>query len=152
VQPEFTRPDEPGSRGAPGALVVCDVERVYVRLPEPHARAELVSREPGHPGQLAVPMSIEQARALQMARERLRTPRPFTHDLIAALLEALGATVVRAVIASGDAAGLVATLSVMGPDRSVRELDARPSDALIVCLRSAVPAPILVDAALLEPL
>ncbi|ACU53896.1 protein of unknown function DUF151 [Acidimicrobium ferrooxidans DSM 10331] len=142
--------EPPQTEGAP--LVVCDVARVHVALPEPFARIELVSRQAEHPGRLSLPVSVEQGRAVALALARRRAPRPFTHELASEIAHAVGASVLRATLHGSPEGGestFAATLELMGADGCRHPIDARPSDAIVLCLLEAVPAPILVEAPLL---
>lgn len=133
--------EEPTGSDAP--LVVCAVAGVHVALPEPHARLELVSQQPEHPGSLSLPISIEQARVIALILARQRVPRPLTHELASELLHALGGAVLRCVLRPGAGSVVEATLSILREDGTILERDARPSDAIALCLLEPVPAPIL---------
>jgi uncharacterized protein len=74
-------------------------------------------------------------------------PRPLTPDLTARLLEAAGASVERIVVTKLEEGTFYAVLAVAAGGE-VREVDARPSDALNLALR--VGAPIFVDGAVFE--
>lgn len=142
--------ERPQGDGAP--LIVCDVASVQVVLPEPFARIELVSRQVEQPGRLSLPVSVEQGRAVALALARRTGPRPFTHELASAIVHRVGASVVRATlhgVPKSPQSGFVAMLDVVGSDGVVHRIDARPSDAIVLCLLEPVPAPILVEAPLL---
>ena len=69
--------------------------------------------------------------------------RPWTHDLLAEMLERMGVTLARVVIDNLDAAGtFYATLHLDDHGREVLA-DARPSDVLALLLR--IPAPLSVE-------
>jgi RNA polymerase sigma factor (sigma-70 family) len=70
-------------------------------------------------------------------------PRPLTADLMARLLEAVGAKVERVAVSSLREKTFYGTVTVSGPQGSA-DVDARPSDALNLAAR--VGAPIFVDA------
>jgi len=82
------------------------------------------------------------ALALQLGGEAM--PRPLTADLMARLLEAVGARVERVVVNSLREGTFYATVEL----ESGKEIDSRPSDALNLAAR--VGAPILVEDAVME--
>jgi len=95
----------------------------------------LVAVEGG--GQLDIVMARPDAALVQEAIAGTVPPRPRTHDLLAAVVEALAGTVTGVTLVERRGGGVyVANLVVRGPDGSEVELDARPSDALNVALRS----------------
>jgi hypothetical protein len=80
------------------------------------------------------------ALALQLGGESM--PRPMTPDLMARLVEATGARIERVVVSTLREKTFYASVSVRTGD-GIKELDARPSDALNLAVR--VGAPIFVD-------
>ncbi len=88
--------------------------------------------------QLPIFISHEQARAIQMVLEGERTSRPMTHDLIVNLLEAWDMTLQRVVIHALRDNTFYAVMTVGKGDKK-KELDARPSDAISVALRTNAP-------------
>lgn len=88
-----------------------------------------------------------EANAIALQVENVAPPRPMTHDLLRNLLADLGATLVRVVIADLRESTFYAYLELrVGTE--VVFVDARPSDALALCLRTR--APIFVDTKVLD--
>ena len=88
----------------------------------------------------ALPIYIgqEQARAIMGALENQKPPRPLTHDLIMNILEAWNMTLDRVIIHSLQKDTFYAALIVkLGYVK--KEIDARPSDAIAVALRTNAP-------------
>jgi bifunctional DNase/RNase len=71
-----------------------------------------------------------------------------THELFALVLRRCGVEVVAVRLVGRDGGNLLAQLDLMTPAGRER-VDCRPSDALVLALRSPVPAPVLVDERLL---
>jgi bifunctional DNase/RNase len=95
----------------------------------------LVDMEGG--GRLDIVMARADAVLVQEAIAGVIPTRPRTHDLLLSTVFALGGSVVGVSILERRAGGVyVASLRVRRPDGSTVELDARPSDALNVALRS----------------
>ena len=106
-------------------LETSDGPVVLLRLPE--ARA------------LPIWIGHAEARAIERLLHQQPFPRPLTHDLMAGLVGALDAEVhhvrVRSLRADGVYLGAVALQSPDGP----RVVDARPSDAIALALRTGAP-------------
>ncbi|UZQ54366.1 bifunctional nuclease family protein [Trichothermofontia sichuanensis B231] len=88
----------------------------------------------------ALPIYIahEQARAIINALENHVPPRPLTHDLLVNLLEAWDITLERVVIHSLQDNTFFAVLTVRQGDVK-KDIDARPSDAMAIALRTGSP-------------
>ncbi|MUL35461.1 bifunctional nuclease family protein [Gloeocapsopsis dulcis] len=88
----------------------------------------------------ALPIYInqDQAKAIIGALENQKPPRPLTHDLITNILEAWGMTVERIVINAIQDGTFYALLTVSQGEVK-KEIDARPSDAIAIALRTNSP-------------
>lgn len=88
----------------------------------------------------ALPIFIgqDQAKAIISALERQTPPRPLTHDLIVNLLEGWNMTLERIIIHSLQDNTFYAILSVRQGETK-KEIDARPSDAIAIALRTGAP-------------
>jgi len=88
-------------------------------------------------GQLDIVMARADASLVQEAISGIPPLRPRTHDLLLATVEALGGQVAGVTLVERRAGGVyVANMGIRRPDGTVIEVDARPSDALNVALRS----------------
>ncbi|MBE9048817.1 bifunctional nuclease family protein [Nostocales cyanobacterium LEGE 11386] len=88
----------------------------------------------------ALPIYIgqEQARAIMGALENQKPPRPLTHDLIVSLLESCSMILEKVIIHSLQKDTFYAALIVQQGEIK-KEIDARPSDAIAVALRTNAP-------------
>jgi len=88
----------------------------------------------------ALPIYIgnEQAKAIISALENQAPPRPLTHDLLANMLEAWNMMLERVVIHSLQDNTFYASLTVVHGEVK-KEIDARPSDAIALALRTNSP-------------
>ncbi|MDM9383103.1 MULTISPECIES: bifunctional nuclease family protein [unclassified Chlorogloeopsis] len=88
----------------------------------------------------ALPIYIgqEQARAIMSALENQKPPRPLTHDLLVNILEAWNMTLERVIIHSLQKDTFYAVL-ILKQGEVKKEIDARPSDAIAVALRTNTP-------------
>jgi len=88
----------------------------------------------------ALPIYIgqDQAKAIISAMERQAPPRPLTHDLLVNILESWSMTLERVIIHSLQDNTFYALLSVrLGEVK--KEIDARPSDAIAIAIRTNTP-------------
>ncbi len=83
-----------------------------------------------------------EANAIAVEIEKVSPPRPMTHDLLRNLIVQVGGEVVRIVVTELRDNTFFAVIELRVGDRSVM-LDARPSDAIALALRTD--APIFVD-------
>lgn len=88
----------------------------------------------------ALPIYInqDQAKAIMAALENQKPPRPLTHDLMVNILEVWDMTLERIVIHSIQDGTFYAILTVRQGEVK-KEIDARPSDAIAIALRTNSP-------------
>lgn len=79
-----------------------------------------------------------EASAIALRIEGVEPPRPMTHDLLRAVLERLGATVEKIVISDLKESTFFAVIHVQFQDAPL-SIDARPSDAIALALRTEAP-------------
>jgi uncharacterized protein len=87
---------------------------------------------------LPIYISQEQAKAIINALEKQTPPRPFTHDLIVNMLDSCDIKVERIAINSLQDNTFYA-LIVINHNGVIKEIDARPSDAIAVAIRTKAP-------------
>lgn len=100
-------------------------------------------------GEVLLPIwiGVFEANAIALRLENVETPRPMTHDLLRSALEQLGGQIEKIVISELRESTFYARIHVQRNGDAI-ELDARPSDAIALALRSE--APIFVLAPVLE--
>lgn len=100
---------------------------------------------------LPIWVGIFEANAIALQLENISTPRPMTHDLLRNMIAELDARVTRIVINDLRDSTFFAQIRLLinrgGGDRML-EIDARPSDAIALALRTE--APIYVAQSVLE--
>jgi len=106
----------------------------------------MVLEAAGGRGRLPIWVGPAEAGALALTLEAVEMPRPLTYQMAAGLLEAAGSRAVEARITGLTDGTFYAVVVVDGP-AGLREVDARPSDA--VTLAAVTGTPIRVDARLL---
>jgi hypothetical protein len=100
-------------------------------------------------GQRVLPIwvGVFEANAIALQVENVQTPRPMTHDLLKAVIDQLGGRVERIVVCELKENTFYATLHILSA-KGLLEVDARPSDAIALALRSG--ARIFVDEAVIQ--
>lgn len=91
---------------------------------------------------LPIWVGIFEANAIALQLENITTPRPMTHDLLRDMIKQLDARVTRIVINDLKDATFFAQIRLLihraGSDQML-EIDARPSDAIALALRTEAP-------------
>lgn len=91
---------------------------------------------------LPIWVGVFEANAIALQLENVSTPRPMTHDLLRTTIAQLDARVTRIVINDLRDSTFFAQIRVIvsrsGSDRTL-EIDARPSDAIALALRTEAP-------------
>lgn len=77
-----------------------------------------------------------EANAIALEIEKILPPRPMTHDLIRNLIAEIGYKVVRVIITDLRENTFYALIELTDSDGKIITLDARPSDAIALALRS----------------
>jgi hypothetical protein len=96
---------------------------------------------------LPIWIGVFEANAIALRIEGVEPPRPMTHDLLRLVLEQLGATVEKIVISDLRESTFFARIHLLRGGESL-SVDARPSDAIALALRTE--APIFVLRSVLE--
>lgn len=91
-------------------------------------------------GKIMLPIWIgtSEAYAIQLELNGEKPPRPLTNDLLKAVMDKLGATLLKTVVTMVQDQTYYAKLYLQSPRGDV-EIDARPSDAIALAMRSKAP-------------
>lgn len=92
-------------------------------------------------------IGLNEAIAINRGINKIRTPRPMTHDLLQNVISALDGTVKYIVVNKLENSTFYAKLIINHGDRTV-EVDSRPSDAIALAVSSTIP--IYVEEAVLD--
>ncbi len=87
---------------------------------------------------LPIFIGVPEAQSIALQVNRVKPPRPMTHDLMKNLLDLLECRVERIIINDIDEGTFYARLKINYDDR-VLDVDSRPSDAIALALRCGVP-------------
>jgi hypothetical protein len=124
--------EEPRARNG---LVEMVVESVRVHMLS--SRHVVILKETDHDRYLPIWIGPWEASAIAMKLQGLTPERPLTHDLFATTLEELGARIDRVIISELADETFHARVLIQDDGKTV-EVDARPSDALALAVRTGV--------------
>jgi bifunctional DNase/RNase len=98
----------------------------------------VILKDPNSEAVLPIWVGLYEANAIALEVEKSTTPRPLTHDLLRNVVQGLNAQVQRVVVSElrGDTFYAVIWMEQNG---EIVSIDARPSDALALALRSDCP-------------
>jgi bifunctional DNase/RNase len=117
---------------------------------DPATNVPMVVLRQAHGEGLVLPIwvGVFEANAIQLQLEGIETPRPMTHDLLREMLRATGSELVGVAVTDLRDATFYATLEIRRADGTLSSLDARPSDAVALALRTG--APIWIEPGVIE--
>ncbi len=126
-------------------LIKVDVYRLFV---DPASQQPVVTlADPEKKRAFPIWIGLSEARAIQSELEGIEHFRPLTHDLLAGILTKIKGKVYRAVITHTSDNVFYATL-IIEKDGILIEIDARPSDSIVMALKFK--APIYITRSLFE--
>lgn len=126
-----------------------EVEVVGIRLEVPSNQPVLILRDMTRPRYLPLWIGTAEATAISLALEGVVPQRPLTHDLLADVVDSLGATLTSVTINQFVNGVFMAILQFANHD----SISSRPSDAVALAIRLDVPVfvdPEVMDEAALE--
>jgi len=97
---------------------------------------------------LPIWVGVFEANAIALQIENVQTPRPMTHDLLKNILDDLAVRVERIVVSELKENTFYATIYMHAAEGELRSIDARPSDAIALALRTR--SPIFVEEAVIQ--
>jgi len=115
-----------------------EMELTGVRVELPSNQPIVLLRERGGERYLPIWIGAAEAAAIALSLQGVQTPRPMTHDLMKAILEELSVQVQRIVVTELRESTYYATIQLLHSGESL-EISARPSDAIALAVRMAVP-------------
>ncbi len=120
-----------------GVVKEMDVVGVRVELPN-NTPIVLLKETNGRGRVLPIFIGGPEATAIALALDEVETPRPMTHDLATAMLDSLGAELVKVVITDLRDRTFFAELTLRSGDDEL-VLSSRPSDAIALAVRTGSP-------------
>jgi len=113
-----------------------DVELATVAVVPGQGVPVVLLREPEMGEVVPIFIGPAEARAILLAQRGMASPRPMTHDLLANVIERMGGTLERIVVDALRDGTYHGALEVRMDDDSLLRIDARPSDALALAVRT----------------
>jgi bifunctional DNase/RNase len=114
-------------------------ELVKIIIDEKNNDQAVVLREKGGSRQVPIVIGFVEASSIQMRIAGVTTPRPLTHDLLAAVIKALDAEIEHVLVDDLVEGTFFAKLHLKTADGSQVAVDCRPSDAIALAVRTHVP-------------
>ena len=127
-------------------MVECELVRIVID--EHHDEQVIVLRECRGERSFPIVIGIFEATVIDRVLKEKRAERPLTHDLLCAVVRALGGELCAVAIESVAEDVFFASLVLKSPAGAEVRVDARPSDAVALALHERVP--ILVAEAVLD--
>jgi RNA polymerase sigma factor (sigma-70 family) len=118
-------------------VMVSEIRRTHDEDPLQRVHAMVLAERDGDRS-LPIWIGPSEATALALVLESVETPRPFPYKLMAGLVEAAGSQITEVKITQLVDSVFYAVVVVPGPG-GLREVDARPSDAVNLAVTSGVP-------------
>lgn len=116
--------------------VRCDLARIIIF--DYRDQQVIMLRERGGPRVLQVVIGSTEALAIDRRLKGLPTPRPYTHELVSAIIEQLDAELEKVVITELREGTFYAKL-VIRRGGEIAEIDCRPSDAIALSVGNDTP-------------
>ena len=116
-----------------------EVELSKIIIDEKRQEQIVVLKEKNGQRQFPIIIGLLEASSIKMKLSGLKVPRPMTHDLLLATIEALDATLEKLVIDKIINNTFHAKLLVRTADEEIRIVDSRPSDGLALAVRASIP-------------
>jgi uncharacterized protein len=107
----------------------------------------IILRDQGGQRVLPIWVGVFEANAIALQIESVQTPRPMTHDLLKNVIDDLEARVDRVVVCDLKENTFYATIHLRSDGHEI-QVDARPSDAIALALRTG--SPIFVEEAVIQ--
>jgi bifunctional DNase/RNase len=117
-------------------IVAVRVERVT--LDTSSNRFVVILKDDTYHRWLPIVVGPAEAQAIALQLEKVTPPRPMTHDLMKNMLDSMKANISRVIVSDLKENTYYATIDVKRNGRQ-SQIDARPSDAIALALRSRAP-------------
>lgn len=120
-------------------LIRVDIETVVIGGGPVASLVVLKPRGDASGEPLPIRVGTAEASAIAMGVERPDTDRPMTHDLLKTMIEVLGAQVVSVAVTGVEGTTFFAQINLRDAQGEPMAVDARPSDAIALALRTKTP-------------
>jgi bifunctional DNase/RNase len=128
--------------------VVKEMQVVGITIDPSTQSPIVILRDLDHQNILPIWIGILEANAIAVGLEKVKLPRPMTHDLFKSVMEQLGVRLLKIEITDIKDNTYFAVLHLEAGGGKTITIDSRPSDALAIAIRLG--APILVHETVIE--
>ena len=115
-----------------------EVELSRIIINEASDQQIIVLKERNGPRSFPIVIGVVEVFAIDRRLKGIKPPRPMTHDLLASVIESLGAEIEKIVINDLRHHTFYARITLSSNGKSV-EVDSRPSDAIALGVASSAP-------------
>lgn len=116
------------------------VELVKIIIDEKnHDQAVVLREKDGGGRQIPIVIGFVEASSIQMKISGIEAPRPLTHDLLASLIQSLGATANHLLIDDLSEGTFFGKIRLTNAAGSPVDVDCRPSDGIALAVRMRIP-------------
>ena len=115
------------------------VELARIIIDEKRQDQVIVLKEKNGERQIPIVIGVMEASSIKIKITGMEVPRPMTHDLLADVIEQLGAKIVRVLIDKIVNNTYFAKLEIQTQDGQLKLVDARPSDSIAMAVRFKAP-------------
>ena len=119
--------------------MVVQVELSKIIIDEKRQDQVIVLKEKEGSRQFPIVIGFLEASSIKMKLSGIEAPRPMTHDLLTAMIEALEAKIERLTIDKLVDNTFHAKLQLKTADGKTKVVDSRPSDGIALAVRSGTP-------------
>jgi uncharacterized protein len=118
-------------------MVKCELARIIID--DKRQDQVIVLKEKNGERQIPIVIGFMEASSIKMKVTGMEVPRPMTHDLLADVIEKVGAKILRVLIDKIVHNTYFAKLEIKTKEGEVKLIDARPSDSIAVAVRFKAP-------------
>ena len=115
------------------------MELVRIIIDEKRQDKVIVLREKGGDRQIPIVIGVMEASSIKIKVTGLEVPRPMTHDLLAQVIETMGAKIERILIDKLVQNTYFAKIEIKTKEGETKLIDARPSDSIAMAVRFKAP-------------
>ncbi|MEI7999317.1 MAG: bifunctional nuclease family protein [Candidatus Omnitrophota bacterium] len=115
------------------------VELARIIIDEKRQDQVIVLKEKNGDRQIPIVIGFMEASSIKIKIANMEVPRPMTHDLLADIIENLGAKIERVLIDKLVHNTYFAKLEIKTKEGEVKIIDARPSDSVAMAVRFKAP-------------
>lgn len=119
-------------------LISCELSRIIINETSDQQQIFLKEKTDKNPRSLQILIGMYEAWTINNTIKGIRSPRPLTHDLVVNVINGMNTTLNRVVLTKLEEGTYYAVMEIQ-KDGEIIEIDARPSDAIAISLKTSAP-------------